>query len=207
MHASVCGVVLAGGASRRMGQPKAALLAGGEPLLHRAVRLVREALPDVIVVGSPTFAALVPGARLVPDGLPGRGPLGGLRTAFDATDAQWLFLVACDMPFLRPPLVRTMVERALALDALDVAVDAVDAVALRGESGLEPLHACYARRCLPAVAAQITSRDWSMRHLLARLRVEVLADEEWARSDPERQSATNINTPEEWAAAQARLRA
>lgn len=198
--AQLCGVVLAGGASRRMGQPKAALLAGGEPLLHRVVRLLSAVVPEVIVVGSPAFAALVPENRLVPDAFPGRGPLGGLRTAFDATAAPWLFLVACDMPFLRPPLIRALVERAR------TAEDA-DALALRGATGLEPLHACYSRRCLAALDAQIAvGEDWSMRDLLARLQVLELPDDVWVRFDPERQSATNINTPEEWAAAQVLLR-
>lgn len=199
MQTSVCGVVLAGGASRRMGQPKAALLMEGEPLLHRVVRLLGEALPAVIVVGDPTVAELVPETRLIADAFPGRGPLGGLRTAFDATDVPWLFLVACDMPFLRPALIRAMAHRAL------VVADA-DVVALPGSGGLEPLHAWYSRRCVPVIDEQVACWDWSMRHLLGRLKVDVTATEEWLRCDPEHHSATNVNTPEDWTAAQAYLR-
>ncbi|HEU0230989.1 MAG TPA: NTP transferase domain-containing protein, partial [Burkholderiaceae bacterium] len=71
--ASVYGLVLAGGASRRMGRDKAALELDGEPLLRRAVARLRLALAEVIVVGAPTFAPLVPETRIVADDWPGRG--------------------------------------------------------------------------------------------------------------------------------------
>src|SRR5574340_1715599 len=129
----VVGVVLAGGASRRMGRDKAALLIGGEPLLRRAVGRLRLALAEVIVVGAPALAPLVPDTRIVADEWPGRGPLGALATALGVTDAPWVVMVACDMPFTQPALIREIARRALASDDLDV-------VAPRGAQGLEPLH-------------------------------------------------------------------
>lgn len=192
---AVAGVVLAGGASRRMGQPKATLLLDGEPLLRRAVRLLGEALPEVIVVGDPAFSALVSGTPLFADRYPGRGPLGGLATAFAVTAAPWVFLMACDMPLLSPPLVLAMVDRALSSRG-------ADAVVLPGPKGPEPLHACYARHVMPTVEERIAADDWSMGHLLGRLTIYELSDGEWARVDPQRRSTTNANTPEEWAEVQ-----
>ncbi|MFI5274966.1 MAG: molybdenum cofactor guanylyltransferase, partial [Ktedonobacterales bacterium] len=80
-HAATIGVVLAGGQSRRMGASKAALLIGGEPLLRHVTRRLAEALPAVLVVGTPALAALVPSLTLLADRRPGVGPLAGIEAA------------------------------------------------------------------------------------------------------------------------------
>lgn len=190
----VVGVVLAGGGSRRMGRDKAALLLGGEPLLRRAVGRLRLALAEVIVVGAPALAPLVPDTRMVPDGWPGRGPLGALATALAATDAPWVALVACDMPFIQPALIREIARRALASHDADV-------VALRGARGIEPLHAAYSRACLPLALERLAGDDASLRGLLAMARVAEVSPDEARLLDPAGHSAFNANTPEEWQAA------
>ncbi len=187
----VVGVVLAGGASRRMGRDKAALLIGGEPLLRRAVGRLRLALAEVMIVGSPDLAPLVPGVRVVADEWPQRGPLGALATTLRASEAAWALLVACDMPFTQPALLRAMAR--LALDTPEV-----DVVALRGSRGVEPLHAVYQRRCLPLALARLAGVDASLQGLLATLRVREVAPDDARRLDPAGHSAFNANTPEEW---------
>jgi len=54
MNASIAAIVLAAGASRRLGQPKQLLLHGGETLLARAIRLAGEAgaAPVLTVLGA-----------------------------------------------------------------------------------------------------------------------------------------------------------
>jgi molybdopterin-guanine dinucleotide biosynthesis protein A len=188
------GVVLAGGASRRMGRDKTALLIGGEPLLRRAIARLRLALAEVIVVGSPACAPLVPETRIVADRWPGRGPLGALATALsaiEATEIEWALLVACDMPFTQPALLRALARLALTTPQVDV-------VALRGPRGVEPLHAVYHRRCLPLALARLAGDDASLRGLLAALRVREVAPDEARRFDSAGRSAFNANTPEEW---------
>src|SRR5258708_7243642 len=140
----VTGVVLAGGASGRMGRSKAALELRGEPLLRRVVRRLRLALPNVLVVGPPDLATLVPDATVLPDLTLGTGPLGGLHTALRAVTTPWVFVVACDMPFVAPALVRALARLAT------VHADAA-AVALRTTHGVEPLHAVYQRSLFAAV--------------------------------------------------------
>lgn len=187
------GVVLAGGLSRRMGQSKAGLLIGGEPLLQRVVRRLRLALGDVLVVGSADLAALAPDTRIIED-LPlhqGQGPLAGLEAALDAIETPYAFAVACDMPFVAPDLVRAMVAQAGAESSTDVLV-------LRTSQGIEPLHALYSRACLPVVRRQIDAGERSLQQLLSHLRVSEVSEELVSRYDPAGHSTFNANTPEEW---------
>jgi molybdopterin-guanine dinucleotide biosynthesis protein A len=190
----VVGVVLAGGRSARMGQSKAALNVGGEPLLARVVGRLRRAAPDVVVVGQPELQSLVPGVPVIPDLRPGLGPLSGLEsalTAVAAADATHALVVACDMPFVSPPLIQHMATLAEAQPTAQVVIP-------RAAHGLEYLHALYAVDCLPAIRARLDSGERSLRGLLDGLRVREIGEAEAAAYDPAGLSAFNANTPDEW---------
>ena len=189
-------MVLAGGRSARMGQDKVALLLGDEPLLRRAVRRLQRALAEVIVAGPAELGALVPGMRVVEDTQPGQGPLAGVGSALRAVATPWVFVVACDMPFVAPELVRAMVDLALAPPE-------VDAVVLRTARGTEQLHAMYSKSCLPALEAQLAAGDLAFHHLLGSIRVREMPWTDAAHYDPDGLSAFNANTPDDWARAQA----
>lgn len=179
-----------------MGQDKAALLLGGEPLVRRAVRRLRRALVEVIVAGPAEVGALVPGVRVVEDAQPGQGPLAGIASALRVVSTPWAFVVACDMPFVALALVRALVDLA-------ATPPEVDAVVLRTERGTEQLHAVYGVSCLPVLEAQLATGDLALRHLLDRVRVREMSWQEAVRFDPAGLSAFNANAPEDWARAQA----
>ena len=181
-------VILAGGRSRRMGQDKAALVIQGEPLIDRVARLLGLAFTRIAVVGG---AALPGNATRIDDLRQGQGPLAGLESAFTASATTWLFVVGCDMPFVSPGLAAHMVELAASHPEVDV-------VALPTARGLEPLHAVYHRRLLPAITALLDGGDRSLRALLAQsLALEVAAADQ-GRFDPQGLATLNVNTPEEW---------
>lgn len=97
-------VVLAGGASRRMGQDKSRLLVGGEPILERLVRLLRGVdLPVTVLGGRP-----VEGAAFVPDGDAFSGPLAAL--ADWAPSRSHTMVVSCDAVRFHAGVVRGLLE-------------------------------------------------------------------------------------------------
>ena len=97
------GVVLAGGASRRMGRDKRLLPWDGDDggrqisLLQAAVDALGTATDEVIVVANDEPA--VAGARVVPDVMPGAGSLGGILSGVEAAKHACVFVAAADMPF------------------------------------------------------------------------------------------------------------
>lgn len=188
------GVILAGGRSSRMGENKATMIFAGEPLLRRALGRLAAAVDDALVIGPETLQPLVPQVRVVPDLVPGIGPLGGLYTALRSTAAARVFLVACDMPFIQPGLVRAML-------AASVANPDIEAVILGAGERVQPLHAVYTRACLPTVERALASENHSLRSLLSRLSVLTLDAESVRREDPRGISTFNVNTPDDWRAA------
>ncbi len=100
---SVAGVVLAGGASRRMGQPKAGLRLGGSTLLERQLATLADVGADPLLVSTRPGIPLPPlpaGLRVsvVEDDWPDAGPLAGIERALRAVPTRWLVVLAVDLP-------------------------------------------------------------------------------------------------------------
>jgi len=93
---TIPGVLLTGGASRRMGTDKATLVIEGETLAARAARLLAEVCAPVVEVGS--GVTNLPSVREEP---PGSGPLAALLAGVDKLDVGGPVLVlACDLPLV-----------------------------------------------------------------------------------------------------------
>ena len=107
----ITGVLLAGGKSRRMGKDKRTLLLDGETLFNRALDVLVEIFPEVIVVlGQEDFSVHNDNVRVVNDLIPNRAAAGGLYTGLFYATQQRVFAVACDMPYLNPDVIRYMVS-------------------------------------------------------------------------------------------------
>ena len=94
------GLLLTGGASRRFGSPKAALLVDGERLADRGARLLGEVC-DVVVEVGPGYSSLAV-AREEPAGT---GPLAALVAGADALEASAYLVLAVDLPFMERALL------------------------------------------------------------------------------------------------------
>lgn len=141
------GVILAGGASRRMGAEKAFAELAGQPLIRHVIDRMQpqvSALALAVERPSPSLTAL--GLPLLEDPRPGhQGPLGGLLSAlrhFGAT-APWVLLAPCDSPFLP----RRVASRLLA--CAEAAGCRAASVVLDGM--LQPQHSLWHRDLLPLV--------------------------------------------------------
>lgn len=198
--ATVAGIVLIGGRSRRMGSDKAALVFDGETLLQRTVRALAEVADEIVVVRAPGRA--LPEVvsdrpvRVVDDPVEGEGPLVGMATGLAAVSAPVAIVVGVDMPFLQAPLLRLLVERVTAGSRWVLPI---------AEHRPQPLCSAFARDALPVLRAHIAVGDRAPMAVAAELGMTRLTPEEWQSVDPEGLSFVDVDTPEEFAAAQARL--
>lgn len=139
-------LILAGGKSRRMGKNKAFVKLGDKALIEIVVEKVTAIFnrKPVISTNTPDEYAYL-GCSMVGDRVQGKGPLGGMHAGLLCSPTPYIFVFACDMPFIEEWFVCYMISRLGNEDIL---------VPHNGES-VEPLHAIYARRCLPAIEAQL----------------------------------------------------
>ena len=155
------GVVLAGGASTRMGRDKALLELDGETLLASTARRLGEVCDEVLIADA--GRNLLPGS--VPDG-PGQGPVAGILGAARARQGARLLVLAVDLP--RVPV--SLLEELAGSDA-DLAVP-------RWDRGLEPLCALYGPAALAALEERVGRGRLDLRTLAETpgLRVLYLED-------------------------------
>lgn len=197
-------LILAGGRSIRMGQPKESLPFRGSTLLGQLAAVLQTCTEPVVVVargGDQQLPPLPPGVLVVEDERPDGGPLWGLRTGlqflrqhrgFGPADAA--FVGACDAPFVTAPVVAWLAER---LAGVEVVMPRVAGV-------LQPLAAVYRTSVLPTIDA-LLARNLRSPHLLATAAPTRLVDDaELAHIDPYLRCVENCNTPAEYAQALAR---
>jgi molybdopterin-guanine dinucleotide biosynthesis protein A len=187
--------VLAGGASRRMGSPKAALPYGSGSLAeHQTSRLAR-AFEEVwlVVRDAPEFS--VGPARILFDTDPVRSALSGVLRALEET-ADRVLVLAVDLPLVPEPLLADLARRSLASDA--------PAVLPENAGGLEPLAGVWRRSALAEGRRRAAAGERSLRDFARATGAEAVPESEWRVFDPSGNAFANLNTIEEWLVARSR---
>jgi molybdopterin-guanine dinucleotide biosynthesis protein A len=190
--APLYGLVLAGGASRRMGRDKATLEYRGQPQLARAYAVVARHCERTFVsvrrdqTAEPARASL----PQIVDEIAGVGPIAGIAAAQAAhPEAAWL-VVACDLPFLDDPtLARLVASRGS---------HAVTAFRSTHDGLPEPLCTIYE----PSTRAGILEAIRCGRHCPRKF---VIGSAVPLLDQPDPAALDNVNTPEEFTAAAGRL--
>ncbi|HUJ82262.1 MAG TPA: molybdenum cofactor guanylyltransferase [Candidatus Acidoferrales bacterium] len=190
----IAAYILAGGQSSRMGRDKAMLAPGGIPLLLRTAALVAPLAGPPIIVGPPTrYIAL--GYNVIPDDAPGIGPLGGIATALRHSNQGWNLILGCDLPFMTSDWLDYLIGRAVESSA--------DAVVPQSAAGAEPLCAMYRKTCVTPVLAAIATGVRKVTDAFTSLTIESVPPQEWKPFDESGQLFKNMNTPEDFEAADA----
>lgn len=106
------GIVLAGGASRRMGCDKAMLPVGGVASIERTALSLGEVCDEVLLsLNDPKPYGFL-GLRSVRDIFTGKGPMAGLHACLSASRSAWNAVVACDMPFVTADIIQVLLRIA-----------------------------------------------------------------------------------------------
>lgn len=183
-------IVLAGGEGTRLGKNKLFEVVGGRPLVQRVIDRLDPISHRILVVtgeGHPPPAIEARHARLsfACDIYPRKGVLGGIFTGLSLTEAGHSLVVAADMPFLNPGLLRWLMDAAAGCDV----------VMPRLQGLIHPLHAVYSRSCLPAFRRELEAGRLQIRAILPSVRVKYVDEAQIDRLDPDHLSFRNINTP------------
>jgi len=187
------GLVLAGGNSTRMQRDKAALEYHGKPQLQWAFELLSEVCERTYVSVRSEQSHEPHRAHLpqIIDGDRGRGPIAGIIAAQTAhPQVAWL-VVACDLPFLTVATLHALIAQR---DPTRIAT------AYRSTlDGLpEPLCAIWEPASRAQVDATIAQGKDCPRKLLINSDAHLIEQHD-------RKSLDNVNTPEEFTSANARV--
>lgn len=191
---STTAIILAGGASSRMGRNKALLQWQGRPLVAKVADVLSDLTEEIVVVSNEAEPYRFLNVPIVPDVQPGYGPLMGLYSGLRVARGELAVAVAVDMPFLSAPLLSYLLAQA----------PGYDVVIPRAQNRLHPLCAVYRRStCLPAIEQAIAHGRRRIISFHTNVLVRQVDESELRRISPDLRALMNVNTPAELAAARA----
>jgi molybdopterin-guanine dinucleotide biosynthesis protein A len=190
MIADCTAIILAGGESKRMGRDKAALPFNGETLLQHVIASVQPLFAQTLV----SVRELRTDVALpqICDTQANGGPLVGLISALEAATTPWVFVVACDMPFVAPALITHLASLR----------DQHHAVVPKVNEYAQPLAAFYARGCLPVLRQSLAGGNKSIIGALKSLDVRYVGADELLQWDAQLRSFFDLDTPQDVAIAE-----
>jgi molybdopterin-guanine dinucleotide biosynthesis protein A len=180
-----------------MGEDKRHLVVGEQTLLERGLGVLRSLFDEVLVVIAQDNPPLGIDARVVKDLVSDCGSLGGVYTGLMQATTPYIFVVACDMPFLNPAVIAQFTSQK----------GSTDIVMARLAGRLHPMHALYGKGSLPAMGEMILARQLKIQELVSHksLSVRYITETDLLSTDPSWHSFQNVNTPAELLAARALL--
>ena len=184
------GVVLAGGAGRRIGGSKAVVALRGRPLIDYPLQAMREALAEVAIIAKPdTELPGLEGVNVWIEPAEPRHPLVGIVQALALAGGRPVLVCAADLPFVTAALIAQLAKADPA---------GAPAVVVGRGSSTQPLLGCYQPEALPLLRSAAAE---------AKLPVQVAV----AAIDPRRLEVEdpdvlfNVNAPDDLLQAAAML--
>ncbi len=194
----VTGVILAGGKSRRMGQNKALLQLGDEPIIGHVIRRMRLVTDELLLITNNHAEYTHLGLPMHSDRVPDAGALGGIYTGLMHASHEVILCVACDSPFLQPKLLTYLVSVLGEDDAVMPYTQSSRQTPLCRNIILQTLCAVYAKKCLPIIESMLQESELRVHALQERAHIQCIPPEVWQQFDPEGMSFFNINTPDDF---------
>jgi molybdopterin-guanine dinucleotide biosynthesis protein A len=190
-------LILGGGKGSRIGYDKKTLEVRGGRVLDTLIATLSALFPEVLLSSNTP----VRDSRIttVPDIL-GAGPLAGIYAGLCACSGDYLYVCACDMPFINAGFIRYMDE----LIAADIANAAPKDIYLyrappipgQKSAGYEPFNSFYHKNIILAAKAALKKGEYKLVPFIERASLRIIDAQEAARFGGEK-LFFNINRAED----------
>lgn len=158
----VTGIILAGGNSSRLGFDKGMAKVAGRTLTEIAISNLRTISSEIIIsTNNPDYQIF--GYPLIPDLIPGIGPMGGIYSALKQCNSRFSFILSVDLPFVNRGLLEYIIGQSAHCDV---------AVPWSGGDHYEPLCACYNLSVLSEMELSIEAGNYKLPDLFGKVSVK-----------------------------------
>ncbi|MBP1969894.1 molybdopterin-guanine dinucleotide biosynthesis protein A [Virgibacillus natechei] len=168
MTGKIQGVILAGGMSRRFGSPKAFAEKDGIPFYQYSIDALKPFVNSIIIVTNPRLKHLFKqedeSMKVVNDldNYRGEGPLAGIYTAMETSNAAWYIVTPIDVPFMETRVINELVYH------IDADVDAIIPIV---SGKMQPLISIFHHSIKEVIKSQLDNGERSVDQLLKRCKV------------------------------------
>jgi molybdopterin-guanine dinucleotide biosynthesis protein A len=166
---------------------KAFIKVGNRSIIERSLDTYRDLfIHTTIITNQPEHYSQF-GITMLGDIHDIRGPMTGIFTSLMNSSEPWVFVSACDMPFLNRDLIEYMASQR----------PGHDAVVPLYKGSPEPLHAFYSARLTTSMENALLSGKRALKDFLRTKKVNYLSVTDMKKFDPEVKSLINLNTPQD----------
>ncbi len=189
-------LILAGGRSRRMGFREKALLPIGDKTILEYVMDTLDGVVDEIIISvrdtqqQELLKDYTQGYDVVLDKYRDVGPLSGILEGLRAANGEYVFVAACDMPYINIDVVELLFKRAEGHDA---------AIPVWENENLEPMHAVYRTRpmAVETKKAILRNEKFVLAPVFKMQDIVFVNMDEIRELDPDLRTFVNINTSDD----------
>jgi len=178
----VTAIILAGGKSRRMRRTKSLLSIDGKPLIEHILYQIRPHFEQILISSNDIERYCFLDADVIPDEIPGYGPLMGILSSLKKSLNDINFVLACDIPIINIDYVYSMIEASIGYDGV---------IPVKEETKYEPLFGIYKKSMIGGICRVLNSgkRKISEAYRYCNIKYMDFSNEDWYK---------NLNTLEEY---------
>jgi molybdopterin-guanine dinucleotide biosynthesis protein A len=167
-----------------MGQDKGLMKYRGLPMVQHAINSLQPFCNELMISSNQDGYQQF-GLRVVPDLIPGKGPLGGICAAMACSASKWSLVVACDMPFLQPEAIELLVS----------SISSHQAYVAGYGNRVEPLFAIYSASALSKLQNLLHEDCLKMQEVVKHLDAQIIDFSAYVDAHP--LIFSNFNRPDD----------
>lgn len=164
-------------------------------MIEVVIDILRPQFDEIIIAGGDVNRFGEHDLVCHPDPIAGRGALGGIYNGLLRNKDDWFFCCGCDMPLIKPEVIRTITG---SLGEEDVLLPMVN-------NKRQPLHAVYRRTILPTVERLLREAELFLPELFNRVNVRYLDEDNLSHIPDYHLSFVSLNSFEAVAQHQSHL--
>lgn len=188
------GSILAGGENKRIPYIKGLLKVNGLTIIERNLNILKEIFHRVVISTNSPEIYFPFGVPLIGDIIKERGPMAGIFSVLVSAWVNPVFVIACDMPFVKKELIVYMKDR---FEELSLRND-IDAMVPRFNGEVEPLFGIYNPSIKDRVEESLKAGQKGLYVFLQNINTVYIEEQEIRDIDPDGLSFVNINTLEDY---------
>lgn len=188
------GSILAGGENRRIPYIKGLLKVNGLTIIERNLNILKQIFHRVVISTNSPEIYFPFGVPLIGDIIKERGPMAGIFSVLVSAWVEPVFVIACDMPFVKKELIVYMKDR---FEELSLRND-IDAMIPRFNGQVEPLFGIYNPSIKDRVEESLKAGQKGLYVFLQNINTVYIEEQEIRDVDPDGLSFVNINTLEDY---------
>src|SRR5699024_4008935 len=184
----LCGVILAGGQSSRMGTTKSLLRLNNKTVIEHIAETLCTCTDTCIFVANKPWQYTFLGLPIYRDRYVGKGPLAGLETALFHVEADVFVVAACDMPFIHTSIYHCLLQQRADYDAVIPVYN----------GQIHPLAGIYKKEVLPVIKKMLDADERKVKSLFDHVHVKYVATFPGIPEEVLYKHFFNMNTPAQY---------